>query len=92
MRGLIGCVLVCALGACAEARLSTPPEAEARSTPFQSMQHTLSRSSRDLRVERMPRGVRKISLQGRFQHVAVVEHAVGSPAQRACRDRPLTGL
>jgi hypothetical protein len=92
MCGLIGCVLACALAACAEARLSTPPEAEARSAPFESMQQTLSRSSRDLRVERMPRGVRKISLQGRFQHVAVVERAAGSSVQRACLDRPLAGF
>jgi hypothetical protein len=92
MRGLIGCLLACALGACADARVATPAQSEARSAPFQSMQQTLSRSSRDLRVERMPHGVRKISLQGRFQHVAVVERAAGGSVQRACLDRPLTGL
>ena len=87
MHGLIG-LLVLALVACVEEHSSTEPPAPAS----QSMQQMVSRSSRDLRVEHMPHGVRKISLQGRFQHVAVVERAAGGAAQRACLDRPLAGF
>jgi hypothetical protein len=89
---LIGCSLALALAACAEARSSTPLESEPRPSDWQAMQQELSRSSRDLRVENMPRGVRKVSLQGRFQHVAVVERMAGGSPQRACLDRPLAGF
>jgi hypothetical protein len=40
----------------------------------------------------MPRGVRKISLQGRFEHVAVVQRVAGGSPQRACLDRLLAGF
>jgi hypothetical protein len=92
MRGLMVCSLALALVGCAEARSSTPLESESRTAPFQAMQQTMSRSSRDLRVEHMANGVRKISLQGRFRHVAVVERVADGSPQRACLDRPLAGF
>ena len=88
MCGSIGCLLVLTLVACAEARSPAAPE-PADSQPMQQM---MSRSSRDLHVEHMAHGVRKISLQGRFRHVAVVERVADGVAQRACLDRPPAGF
>ena len=92
MRGLVVCSLALALVGCAEARSSIPSESESRNASFEPMQQMMSRSSRDLRVEHMAHGVRKISLQGRFRHVAVVERVGGGSPQRACLDRPLAGF
>lgn len=91
MRGLIGCSLALALAACVEARSPAQREVEVRAPEWQAVQESLARSSRDLRVEHLEHGVRKISLQGRFRHVEVVEHAEGSSPQRACLDHPLAG-
>ena len=92
MRSLIGCWVACALLGCAEAPPAGVAEAEAHTGEAAFMQQRLSRSARDLRVERMARGVRKISLQGHFQHVAVVERAADGAARRACLDRSQSGL
>ena len=92
MRGLVGCWVACALLGCAAVQPSAPVEGEARGADVAFMQQRLSRSSRDLRVERMAHGVRKISLQGGFQHVSVVERAAGGVARRACLDRPQSGF
>ncbi|HKP60755.1 MAG TPA: hypothetical protein VJV78_28700 [Polyangiales bacterium] len=92
MRGLMGWWVACALWGCAEVPAPRPAEQEARPADVAFMQQRLSRSARDLQVERMGRGVRKISLQGRFQHVAVVSRTDAGVARRACLDRPQSGF
>jgi hypothetical protein len=53
-----------------------------------ALQQSLSRSSEGLHIQQLPGGIRKIDLQGRFNHATVIDRRDPEAPKQVCIDRP----